>query len=198
MGQKPRVEVEIKLPVASKAAVRRGLRAAGFRRVRRRMLEVNWIMDDARGSLRRVGRLLRLRCSGTQWILTAKGPSKPGRHKRRDEIETEVSDGPACRKLLQTLGFEARFVYERYRTTYRHADGGEGVLDETPLGDFLELEGKASWIDRAAKALGYRRQQYILTSYVGLFEAYVAHTGSRARQFTFAEMASAKGKRGRG
>jgi len=198
MTQKPRVEVEIKLPVTSKRTVLARLRASGFRLARRRTLEVNWILDDARGRLQRAGRVLRLRRSGTQWILTAKGAARPGRHKRRAEVETAVGDGPACRDLLHMLGYEAGFVYERYRTAYRQAGGGEAVLDETPLGIFLELEGSAAWIDRTAKVLGYRREQYILASYAGLFKAWVARSGSRARQFTFAALASPRRQPKRG
>jgi len=42
------------------------------------------------------------------------------------------------------------------------------MLDETPIGTYLELEGPGRWIDRTARQLGYRPEDYITQSYVAL------------------------------
>ncbi len=57
------------------------------------------------------------------------------------------------------------------RTTFE-ASGQEGIvtLDETPIGDFLELEGPESWIDRTALRLGFGPADYITSSYAALYE----------------------------
>jgi len=49
----------------------------------------------------------------------------------------------------------------------RRVDRREGhcVVDETPIGNYAELEGSAEWIDRAAARLGIARAQYITLSY---------------------------------
>ena len=43
------------------------------------------------------------------------------------------------------------------------------MLDETPVGVFLELEGTAHWIDRTAHRLGFGASHYITRSYGGLY-----------------------------
>ncbi|MGA8072549.1 MAG: hypothetical protein WB995_03685, partial [Candidatus Acidiferrales bacterium] len=65
------------------------------------------------------------------------------------------------------------FRYEKYRTEYRlaklkdlHLD-----LDETPIGDYLELEGSPAAIDRAAKLLGFKAADYITATYWDLYVA---------------------------
>ena len=45
------------------------------------------------------------------------------------------------------------------------------MVDETPIGDFLEIEGDADGIHRAAAALGFAPADYVTDSYVTLFFA---------------------------
>jgi len=42
-------------------------------------------------------------------------------------------------------------------------------LDETPVGNFVELEGPAEAIDKAAEALGYTRKDYLVKNYLALY-----------------------------
>ena len=46
------------------------------------------------------------------------------------------------------------------------------MLDETPIGMWLELEGQPEWIDRTAAQLGFTAQQYVTESYGGLWLRY--------------------------
>lgn len=190
-----RKEVEIKLPVESISAMRRRLLQLGFSLYDRRRIEVNWLFDDDQGSLKSEGLLLRLRRSGRDWLLTYKGPSQPGPHKSREESETPVQNGDQMRQILHGLGYRETFVYERYRTTFVQGAGarrGEAVIDETPIGNYLELEGAPAWIDRTAAALGFEPSQYILQSYATLFQQYIVVNRLQARNFTFAEVAAAR------
>jgi adenylate cyclase class 2 len=43
------------------------------------------------------------------------------------------------------------------------------MLDETPIGNFLEIEGDPAGIDAAAARLGFARSDYITDSYHRLF-----------------------------
>jgi len=52
-------------------------------------------------------------------------------------------------------------------------------LDETPIGVFLELEGPATAIDRAAKALGFEKRDYILANYMVLYRRIADAEGKR-------------------
>jgi adenylate cyclase class 2 len=62
------------------------------------------------------------------------------------------------------------FRYQKYRETYAWKDV-EIVVDETPIGTFLEIEGPLEGIHAAAAALGYGRDDYVTDSYAGLFFA---------------------------
>jgi adenylate cyclase, class 2 len=43
------------------------------------------------------------------------------------------------------------------------------VYDETPIGNFVELEGPPRWINEVAQQLGYARTDYITASYGTLY-----------------------------
>jgi adenylate cyclase, class 2 len=165
------IEIEIKLRVPSTANARALLRRQGFTIVTPRVFERNLVLDDEQGSIRERGMLLRVRAAGKAITCTYKGPEIPGRHKRREEREFGVHDLESCLELFAALGFREVFRYEKYRTEFAHVnEPGIVTLDETPVGNFLELEGPARWIDRTAKALGFPRSAYITDSYGQLYE----------------------------
>jgi adenylate cyclase class 2 len=59
------------------------------------------------------------------------------------------------------------------------------VVDETPIGNFCEIEGPPRWIDATAKRLGVSHADYIMTNYASLFSRWKEETGSRAEEMTF-------------
>src|SRR5690242_9983356 len=147
-------ETEIKLSVGGAEAARRLLRRAGFRVSARRVFESNTVFDTAEFGLRTSGRLLRIRQAGARKTLTYKGAARPGPHKSRQEIEMEIADAATLTKIFAALGFLPVFRYEKYRTEFQQPDaGGVIMLDETPVGNFLEVEGPPRWIDRTARSL---------------------------------------------
>lgn len=163
-------ETEIKLAVPGAAAARRLLRAAGFRVSRPRVFETNLVFDTEDLALRRSCRLLRLRTAARRVTLTYKGPPLPARHKVREELETPIDDAGALGAIFERLGFQPVFRYDKYRTEFRPERGrGMAVLDETPIGIYLELEGAPSWIDRTARRLGFTARDYITASYARLY-----------------------------
>jgi adenylate cyclase class 2 len=113
-------------------------------------------------------------------LLTYKGPVQAGgreasfhgrRYKIREEHEVRVEDAAALARVFEGLGLRPWFRYEKYRSAYR-LPGFAGLtadLDETPIGDFLELEGDCAAIDRCAAMLGYRPADYVVKSYGALF-----------------------------
>ena len=180
------LETEIKLALGSAASARRMLRGHGFALVKRRVFESNTIFDTADFLLRRKKNLLRLRQAGQHDILTFKGPPMAGPHKSRAEFESECADPAAVRAILDHLGYAAVFRYEKYRTEYaRPGQAGMALVDETPIGDFLELEGAPRWIDRAARELGYSPADYITDSYGSLYLAYCRSRKPAARNMIF-------------
>ena len=88
----------------------------------------------------------------------------------REEIESEVGDADAVEAVLRALGFRPVFRYQKYRESYAWRDV-EIVVDETPVGTFLEVEGSLATIHAAATALGFGPGDYMTDSYAGLFAA---------------------------
>ena len=187
-------EVEIKFRIADIDAVTRQLKKAGFRHLTRRTLEHNTLYDLPGMVLRNRGELLRLRKYGAAWILTHKARASYGRHKSRVETETRIDDGRKLDGILRALGFVPTFVYEKFRSEWSD-DHGQVVLDETPIGDFGEIEGSARWIDATAKKLGVAHADYITASYAGLFEEWKLRSSSNANNMTFKDVRSGKQRR---
>ena len=163
------IEVEIKLAVASAVAGRRLLREAGFRVIERRAFEANTLFDTPDLRLMSGDSMLRVREIRRTAKLTYKSAGETGRHKRREEIEVTLSDAGKFRSILERMGFAPAFRYEKYRTEYRGQGTGWAMLDETPIGVYLELEGSARWIDRTARRLGFSELDYITLSYGRLY-----------------------------
>jgi adenylate cyclase, class 2 len=181
-----RLETEIKLRIGSAADTRSLLRNQGFRIAKRRVFESNTIFDTPDLALRRKGTLLRLRQAGRRHILTFKGPLLAGEYKSRAEFESEFTDRDALVAILRHLGYAPVFRYEKYRTEYaKPGEAGITMLDETPIGAFLELEGPPRWIDRTARQLGYPPAAYITASYGYLYFAHCQSKGLTPRHMVF-------------
>ena len=177
-------EIEIKFRIENPRALARSLNQAGFKRLTRSTHEMNSLYDLPGQKLRARGELLRLRKYGETWVLTHKARGKAGRHKARVELETRVDNGPQMDAILRALGFAPTFRYEKYRAEW--SDGaGHVVLDETPIGNFGEIEGPPRWIDRTARALGIAPAHYITQTYAELFFAWKRATRSQATEMTF-------------
>lgn len=160
------------------------LKRAGFKRISRSTHEMNSLYDLPGQKLRKRGELLRLRKYGETWVLTHKAKGKSGRHKVRVELETRVENGDQMDAILRALGFAPTFRYEKYRAEW--SDGtGHVVLDETPIGNFGEIEGPSRWIDRTARALGITPGHYITQTYAELFFIWKRATRSTATEMTF-------------
>ena len=90
--------------------------------------------------------------------------------KSREELELEIADVGTMSAIIGRLGLSPVFRYEKYRTEYRQSRGaGMAMLDETPVGVYLELEGEPRWIDRTARQLGFSERDYIVHSYARLY-----------------------------
>jgi adenylate cyclase class 2 len=169
------IETEIKLRIneGAEAAVRLLVRRGCYIRVPR-ILQIDQVFDRPDGAIRQAGMLLRVRFSGGVSTLTYKGPTSPGPHKSREELEATTQDSDALAAILDRLGYAPSFRYEKYRTTFADSekDGATIALDETPIGVFLELEGPAVWIDRTAHRLGFVSSDYITASYGSLYRDY--------------------------
>ena len=208
-------ETEIKLRITDLAGFRRALAKLGARSVALvggRVHEQNILFDTASQKLKKRGQLLRIRTEAPavrgkggkrigRVLLTFKGPagaretrdSGRGVHKVREELELQVSDGEALANIFHGLEMRPWFRYEKFRTTYRLPQAqrwGKGLLielDETPIGTFVELEGPARAIDRAAKALGFSQRDYIVANYFVLYREECRRRGQKPGHMLFAK-----------
>jgi len=204
------IETEVKFWVESLAAIRDRLVDLGAMQAGERVLETNIRLDRPDRSLSASGQALRLRRSQPSPPRTGLKPgtgegTKEGRaftsltYKARlagpggemapvkalEEIEVQVSDFHRMQAILERLGFEPIFLYEKYRETFR-LDEVEVMLDELPYGCFVEIEGEISAIDRAAAQLGLAAAQRVSGTYLSLFEALRQRRNLPFRDLTFA------------
>lgn len=186
------IETEIKFKVADLPGLAERLKAAGFTLHTPRAFESNVLYDTADRRMRARTEILRIRNYDGRWTVTHKRlpDNRPGldSHKHRIETESGVADGHAFEEIFLALGLVAAFRYEKWRTEW-HDGEGHCVVDETPIGNYAELEGSPEWIDRAAARLGIKHEQYITLSYGRLFEQWRAKHGSSATDLTFAAVA---------
>jgi adenylate cyclase class 2 len=124
------------------------------------------------------------RCTVTHKRLPDDRPGEDT-HKHRIETETKVADGAALEQIFLSLGLVAAFRYEKWRAEWTDGEG-HCVVDETPIGNYAELEGSPAWIDRAAARLGVAPARYITLSYGRLFDLWRAEHHSAAQDLTFA------------
>jgi adenylate cyclase class 2 len=187
------IETEIKFRVDDLDGFARRLEAAGFALHTPRAFESNVLYDTPGRAMRGRTEILRIRSYAGRWTVTHKRlpDSGPGEdtHKHRIETETEVADGAALAEVFLSIGLVAAFRYEKWRTEW--TDGaGHCVVDETPIGNYAELEGSAEWIDRAAARLGVDRAEYSTLSYGRLFDLWREQHHSAAEDLTFAAVAA--------
>ena len=180
------LEIEVKLRLADAAAFRSLLIERGWK-PSRQIFERNTVFDTPEQELLNSQRLLRIRQIDDRAIVTVKLPTAyGGPHKVREEHQFETNNAEQARQVFLGLGYEPSWIYEKRRTTFRK-DGESGVIevDETPIGNFAEMEGAAGWIDSTAQALGFSKGDYVTETYRALFDAWAAQTGSDVKHMTF-------------
>jgi adenylate cyclase, class 2 len=196
-------EIEVKLRITSLVDILSRIERLGAVS-HGRVLEQNALFDTPHSDFRRTGRLLRVRAEtpapghglaggGRKAVLTAKAPPPPGprwskrepsRYKERAESELVLQNPAAFVRSLPPLGLRRGFQYEKFRTSFRYR-GLHLDLDETPVGIFLELEGRPQAIDHAAKALGFTPDDYIRATYWEVYAADCRRRGIAVKNMLF-------------
>jgi adenylate cyclase class 2 len=160
-----------------------------------RHFEDNWLMDTADRNLCSREAILRVRSAAGKGTITFKEKAGAGEResqfKKRIEIETAIADPQNALAILERLGYRKWFRYQKYRTVYRAAlPSGwtlHVMLDETPIGNFIELEGEEEAIAQAVEMLGVSPSDYILESYLVLQADRCAELGRPLEDMVFDE-----------
>jgi adenylate cyclase class 2 len=106
--------------------------------------------------------------------------------KLREELETVVGDGTLLLQLLERLGYEVWFRYQKYREEFA-IDDVVVAVDETPIGVYVELEGSERGIAATAETLGRRPSDYVLESYRGLYVRHCQDAGVPVTNMVFSD-----------
>lgn len=192
------VETEIKFRIDDLSALASRLEQARFHLDTPRCFESNVLYDTPDRQMRARTEILRIRRYGGKCTMTHKRlpDDRPGedRHKHRLEFESEISDPGALAEVFEHLGLVAAFRYEKWRSEWSDGEG-HCVVDETPIGNYAELEGDPGWIDRTAAQLGVPHSEYLTLSYGRLFEQWCDENHSTAEHLTFDAIAGASPQR---
>jgi len=181
-------ETEVKIPISSAGDVMDRLHSAALHVIKPRIFEANTLYDTPDQSIRKQSAILRIREVGDSTIVTWKGRGEAGPHKRRAEIETKVGSRDVLHEIFGQLGFAPVFRYEKYRTEFAPSSPPSPrvvTVDETPIGDFLEIEGPGEWIDQMASQLGFTSKDYVLESYGALYLADCRRRGVQPTNMVF-------------
>ena len=186
------LEVEVKLRVGDLldgqdrfAAIKARLEEMGASLIYPREFEDNLAFDFPDRSIVRAGSLLRIRILARGTLLTFKGPvlpipglpgagsgsegspeagPPPMKARRETELSIPFDETDALLAIIRGLGMEQVYRYQKFRTTWKWR-GLHILLDETPIGIYVELEGDRTLIEAGAKALGYFPDDFITRSY---------------------------------
>jgi adenylate cyclase, class 2 len=195
-------EIELKFPVSDPETLQSRLPELGFHLETPRTFEHNTLYDSPSRHLRAKRQVLRIRQYGPLCTVTHKrmpegeDPADNARYKVRIETETAVADGPALVAIFEQMGYVPVFIYEKYRSEWSHPIGPNAesiaylVIDETPIGNFAELEGPPEWIDETLTKLNIDHATCLTDSYGKLFLDWKQRTGGSAENLTFAEIAA--------
>jgi adenylate cyclase class 2 len=175
-------EIEAKFLLRHLAQLRKQILAAGGLQVSPRVLERNLRFDKPDGSLSATNQVLRLR-QDVRTVLTYKRSLSA---EEREEIEIEVDDFNTAQALLETLGYQVIFTYEKYREVFS-VNPVLIMLDDLPFGAFVEIEGPSiEDIRQAAEALDLDWERRSRQDYLALFGSLSERLQLPFRDATFA------------
>jgi adenylate cyclase, class 2 len=136
-----------------------------------RHFEDNWLLDSKDQELFKQGAALRVRSVDNKGVLTYKGvvhDSETSILKVREEIESAVDAPEKVVELFERLGFHRSFRYQKYRTVYNLAGADKSLtvtFDETPMGNFIEIEGDEDDVLQTLQVAGFSADEIIRESY---------------------------------
>lgn len=164
------LEIEVKIEIKDIDSIAQKIIAQGARLVQPKYLEDNTLYDFRSQLLYKKNQALRLRKINKKTFLAFKGPPQKSRKfKVREEYETEVKKAKQIKKILKAIGLIPAFNYQKQRIIYKK-NNLKICLDETQVGNFLELEGERNDIVKFARSLGFSKKEFIKLDYIQLIK----------------------------
>jgi adenylate cyclase class 2 len=162
-------ETEIKFPVQNLPSIKSIVQKSGGG-FEASFFEDNIVFDDDKGTLFSNKYLLRLRKSDGV-TLTFKKPIERSQFKVMEEYEVSVSNFDETLKILNLLGFKKVFRYQKRREIFSLGQT-KILLDNTPIGDFVEIEGEKEDITKISSLLGLDLERGTSKNYMVLYREY--------------------------
>jgi len=175
-------ETEIKFPMENLEKVRERLTQKGAER-EAGFFEDNIVYDDPEGNLFRRRELLRLRKSDDVF-LTFKKPVEKAQFKVMEEHEVRVSDFEETHRIITALGYRKVFRYQKQREIFRF-QGTEVLLDHTPIGNYVEIEGEKEHILEVCTTLGLSMEEGTPKNYLELYRDYCKRMKLKPKDMVF-------------
>jgi len=165
-------ETEVKIRIESIENFIGRVLSYGAVRVSERSLEDNILFDFPDDRLKLARCILRVRSVGGRGILTYKGAPRPDViFKSREELETGLENPETAIEIFERIGMRRGFRYQKYRQEFA-LRGVHVAVDETPIGNYAELEGAKDEILDLAGNLGIAKSLFIRKSYHALYLDY--------------------------
>ena len=159
------IETEVKIKIDAVEPVKQRLLEIKAELYKKRALEQDVFFDNKR-KLEKSDQLLRLR---DNILLTYKGPKTLKQMKVRQEIEVMIDNKNNLVQIFEKLGYIPSGKKEKYRESY--VFGMTKIcVDETPMGNFIEIEGTKKSVITAAEKLGFSKKQFIAKTYNALWD----------------------------
>jgi adenylate cyclase, class 2 len=184
------IETEIKIKIEDSEGFCRRLDVLRAGILSARHFEDNQLFDFPNQSLGVSQCLLRVRLAGDECYLTFKGPPvQGGIFKTREELETRIEDAAIVLQVLERIGMRVCFRYQKYRREFV-LDGVHVAVDETPIGDYAEMEGSEEAIRGLAHKMGIEESQFLRFSYYALYLDHCQKKGVIPQYMVFQAMRS--------
>jgi adenylate cyclase class 2 len=181
-------EIEAKFWLPHPNNIRQRLLDLGGRMLVPRIFELNLRFDTLDSQLSANQKVLRLR-RDSRTTLTFKYSHNI---EERVEIEIEVNNFQVAQSLLQALGYDVVFTYEKYRETFI-LDPTHIMFDELPFGHFVEIESSSlEMVEQATTVLGLDWEARIKQSYTELFKVLAQDLDLPFTDATFSNFANMK------
>ncbi len=176
------IEIEIKFKVEDPIKICNLLVRCGAKQYPKER-EVDFSFDTYDRLLSRQAKLLRLRKTDKETLLTFKGPIIASRFKKREEINIRLDDFKRTQDLLNQIGFVGSFTKEKIRQRFSLKDT-EVYLDRLPfIGYYLEIEGRDKNILNLSKRLKLDMTEAIKESYNQLFNLFCIINQEKIKKF---------------
>ena len=168
-------EIEVKILEVDKKRVMDRLKELGARRVFNGVIESIYF-DDAKGSLRKKGIVLRLRRKGKQFELSLKKLLSQKQAKVMNEFEISLKDLKTMGQLLNQLGFRSIRYFRKHRMSFAFKENRVEIDSYSGIPPFLEIETRSlPKLKTLVERLGFLPRDAKPWSTFELFKHYRGH-----------------------